>query len=118
MNIPLYRAYDKKTKAFITRGYLNADNVFFDWALIARDNIEVDLFTGKVANDGTPIYQNDLVAYDFINEFGSAISFEGIIRYDPHLMRYVLNATTTKQEAGKSYEGMLNIKKVIGHNHD
>lgn len=116
MNIPLIRAYHRPSNSFITDGFLTLDNKF----LIVRPNelpvpladITIDFFTGRFAESGQPVYQNDIVEIATLNEFGSAFIDQGIVRYEVKNMCY---AIVSKNVADQPLP--TKITRVIGHDH-
>lgn len=79
------------------------------------DNVIIDLFTGKFAESGQPVYQNDVVQIATPNEFGSALLDRGVVRYDIEGMCFIIISEMMK---GKTERVPTKIVSVIGQNHD
>lgn len=115
----LFRAYSRSTKEFVPFGILTTRNEFFiknpEGTSVQLKDIDIDLFLGGHAEDGTPIYENDIVEVATMNEFGSATLDTAVVRFDPAGLAYFLESKT------KEFEDILlptKIVRVIGHDHD
>ncbi len=117
MNPPtIYRAYHKPTGKFV-QGVLGTDNKFLVGSVLGvleLTDVHIDFFTGKVAESGQPVYQNDIVELSTPNEFGSFFIDKGVVRYDPTNMCFTIVSEHIK-EPGRM---PTNILQVIGNNHD
>ncbi len=116
---PIIRAYHRPSKQFMPVGLLSLSNDFFSitqqGGLSAMNGIEIDLFTGRFAEDGNPVYLNDRVEVETPNEFGSLTRDTGVIKYDTKKMCYVITASLFK---GNETPLPTKILKVTGHAHD
>lgn len=119
MNHSLYRAYHAPSGTFLANGALSLNNMFYVFPPNAEpvkmEGVEIDLCTGQVTESGQPVYQNDIVEVATPNEFGSATIRTGTVRYDMHLMAYVIISPEQPAEARALPTKIL---RVIGHNHD
>lgn len=117
MNPPIFRAYHKLSRTFIKDGFLTTDNKFLVSAPnelpIPIEGVEIDFFTGKMAENGQPVYQHDEVEIATPNEFGSVTLGTGIIVYNADTMRY----TVACDNVDHNQELPTKILRVIGHKH-
>lgn len=122
VDIALIRIWHPSRKEFISDGMLTTDNRFMgvDAAknIVLEPIVEVDFFTGRVANDGKPVYQNDLVRAESQNEFGSWRTYEAGVIYDPSNMAYVLDEKMKDgEELLEESVATTKIIAVLGHLH-
>ena len=119
---PLYRAWSNKEKRFI-KGVLSTENKFLVFNEETKqldapidDLFIIDLYTGKIAGDGKPVYQNDHVRYFLKNEFGSMAEYDGVVKYDPEVFGYYIERATENPQT-MLVEDELIISAVLGHTH-
>ena len=117
---PIFRIYHKPSNSFLTNGVLTHNNQYvvtgLTGAIIPLEGVHVDMFTFKLAEDATPIYQNDVVEISTPNEFGSVTLGRGIVRYNSNNLCYIIIAEGTQQIPTQPIP--TNVVRVIGHNHD
>lgn len=122
INIPFFRVWDCIRKEFVANGMFTIDNRFLtlnenNQMEIAK-SVEIDMFTGRLANDQKPVYQNDLVEVESQNEFGSWRKYQAGIVYDISRMSYVLDEVLKQGEDPREETvATTKILAVIGHIH-
>lgn len=110
-----YRAYYPPTRSFLKEGSLSLDRTFTmstEDGGLPLSNVHIDFFTGRYAEDGTPVYNHDVVEIATPNEYGSMTLEKGMINYDPFSMCYFITSSTEDTMMPTQ------IMKVIGHHHD
>ena len=119
--IGLIRAWDKDLRKFLENGSLSLDGYFATKEPAGAPRlaaVDIDFFTGMLAADNTPVYQNDRVLLDASNEFGSMTEHQAVIVYEPAQMRYIPDIALKEGEAAAGdFVGSYTIKTVIGHIH-
>lgn len=80
---------------------------------MVMDGVRIELFIGRFANTGQPVYQNDRVRFGIKNEFGSMVVREGVVKYDNAQMSHYIDTPAVQQ--GAHIVGNLSILEVIGH---
>lgn len=117
--VPYFRAYSHIVNEFVPFGILTTSNEFFTKDLegksIKVDGVEIDFFLGKYCEDGSPIYENDVVDVATPNEFGSATIDSCVVRFDPVHLAYFLESRTT--DSDDMLPLPTKIVRVTGHDH-
>jgi hypothetical protein len=115
---PYFRAYSHVVNDFLPFGILTTANEFYTKDLegksIRAEGVEIDFFLGRFCEDGTPIYENDIVEIATMNEFGSAVLDTAVVRFDTQQLAYFLESDSMKDA---EMPLPTKIIRVIGHNH-
>lgn len=115
----IYRAFHIPTGKFLTEGALTLNDTF----LVPKDisgnlepieGVRIEFFIGRFTNDGTPVYQNDIVKLGVANEFGSQAIKEGTIRYDHKGMCYFIDTRAMSTDAPPIIAD-ISLLEVTGH---
>lgn len=116
---PFFRAYSHIVKEFLPYGVLTTANEFFtkdlDGKTVKLEGIEIDFFLGRYCEDGSPVYETDIVEIATPNEFGSVMLDTAVVRFDPEQLTYFLESQTRDSD---DMPLPTKIVRVIGHGHD
>lgn len=117
VSVPMYRAYHKESKCYV-EGELSTTGQFIPrMPVIGIMNIVIDLFTGKVAEDGQPVYENDEVEFGTPNEFGSMAIAQGLVKYSTEHMAFLIMQAVQPEDAN-TFPLPTKILKVLGRKYD
>lgn len=115
-NAPLFRVWSTLDRKFLQNVVVDLTRHIFDLPSgLMITGCEIDLFTGKFADDKQPIYTSDKVEIATLTEFGSAYLEQGIMQYNVNTMQFMVHLE--KMVPGEMHMEPTRFLRVLGHTH-